>query len=180
MISLMPSKRTLQIALSMLLFAWLMPLTAHQQKHAVTNVLFKSNSNFIEITHKVSLHDAEHAAKKLFGVTMDLLKNPIAQKHFADYVAGAFSLADSDGNPIALTKVGHEIDGRYIWVYQEFPLQDINQLTVSQQLLLEVWPEQSNLVNIERNKQVRSLTFNSDNRVQAIDLTQPKQSNKSQ
>ena len=137
---------------------------AHQKKEAITRVIFNSHTANIEIIHRFSIHDAEHASKKLFGSTVDIIGNSFSQKHFADYVNKNFKIKSLSDESLNRADVGFEIDGRNIWIYQESPLiLDLKGLTISHGALREIWPEQVNLVNIERNKKVRSLVFKGSN-----------------
>ena len=135
-------------------------LSAHQKKESITRIIFNQRNANIEIMHRFSLHDAEHSAKQLFGKTMDILGDTFAQKHFADYVNDSFTIKRLSGETLPLTLVGFEIEGRHLWIYQETPMQDaIKGLSITHGALRDIWPEQVNLVNIERNKKVRSLVF---------------------
>ena len=59
-----------------------------------------------------------------------------------------------------LSYVGEELDGQFVWVYQEIENQiEIQAMTVVSTALRDIWPSQSNLVNIERSGEVLSLLF---------------------
>ena len=157
---------------SLLLIALVtLPLAAHQQKEAITRVLFNPRTGNVEVMHRFLLHDAEHAVKKLFGADADLLGSPEDRDRFEDYVHGRFSIADQDGTTIALTAVGNEIENRFLWVYAEAPIPTgLTALTISNDALRDIWPEQSNLVNVERDKTVRSARFDGAEREATIDF----------
>ena len=136
------------------------PLLAHQQKESITRVLFNPRTGNIEVMHRFLLHDTEHACRKLFGADADILGSAEDRDRFESYVHSRFSLTDQDGTAIALVPVGHEVEGRYLWVYAEAPIPTgLTALTLSHDALRDVWPEQVNLVNVERDKTVRSATF---------------------
>lgn len=144
-------------------------LFAHQKKEAVTRVLFNPRTESIEIIHRFLIHDAEHVTKQLFGMHADLIGNPHSQSQFADYVVKNFKMSDLQGHALYLTTVGYELDGRYIWIYQETPLQSgLTGLTIVHNALREVWPSQLNLVNVERDKNVQSLVFKGPLSAQSI------------
>jgi hypothetical protein len=135
-------------------------LSAHQQKEAVTRVLFNPRTANIEVMHRFLLHDAEHAVRKLLDSEADILGSEATRQAFAAYVYERFSIADQDGNVIALSGVGKEIDGRFIWVYQEAPISEgISALRIRHGALRDLWPEQVNLVNVERNGNLASARF---------------------
>ncbi|MFC4656462.1 DUF6702 family protein [Rheinheimera marina] len=144
---------------------------AHQLNAAVTTVLFNPRSGQLEIMHKFFVHDAEHALRHLHKEagaaqqhgSVDLLQNEQNRAEFADYVATEFELQwlYADGSKaVSLTLVGAEVDGNNLWVYQEAsPDNTAIGLKVRQNSLQQFWAKQVNLVNIERDGQVRSLQF---------------------
>ena len=145
------------------------PTTAHQQKESITRVLFNARTGNIEVMHRFLLHDAEHASRRLFGEGADLLSNPADCDRFEHYVHQRFALADQDGAAIALKPVGNEIDTRFLWVYAEAEIPEgLTALEISHDALRDLWPEQTNLVNIERGKTVRSAIFNGESRALTV------------
>lgn len=144
---------------------WAATLSAHQQKEAITRVLFNPRTANIEVMHRFLLHDAEHAVKQLIAADADILDSESTRQSFADYVYARFSISDQDGNPIPLKPVGHEIEGRFIWVYSEAPIPDtLKALQITHDALRDLWPEQKNLVNVERDGQLKSAHFSDGSR----------------
>lgn len=136
------------------------PAAAHEQKAAITRVLFNPRTENIEVMHRFLLHDAEHAVKLIFGGSADILEDDATRARFADYVYRRFTIAHADEAPLALAEIGYEIDGRYLWVYQETPIPaDADALTISHGALRDIWPDQVNLVNVERGDALRTVTF---------------------
>ena len=137
---------------------------AHQQKNAVTRILFNENTGNIEVMHRLFIHDAEHAAGLIFGERQMLAESRESRELFSSYVINRFSIEASfrEGNSevLGLSYVGEEVDGQFLWVYQEIPAQDdIMAFTIVNLTLRDVWSDQSNLVNIERDGRIYSLTF---------------------
>ena len=133
---------------------------AHQQKEAITRILFNPRTGNIEVMHRFLLHDAEHAVKKLRNEDADILGSPADRAYFSKYVHSHFAMSDQDGRDLLLNPVGFEIEGRFLWVYAETEVPEgVESLTVSHSALLDLWPEQVNLVNVERDGVVRSATF---------------------
>ena len=148
---------------------------AHQQKTAVTRILFNPNTNNIEVMHRFFVHDAEHAATLIFGERQTLMESAESRQLFSSYVMNRFSieatLADGETRELALQYVGEEVDGQFLWVYQEIPqLEGIDAMTIVNLALRDVWPDQSNLVNIERNGEIFSLTFEGNDEQLRVDL----------
>lgn len=136
------------------------PALAHPQKVAVTQILFNERTDHLEVAHRFALHDAENAAAQMSDVRPDLIGSAQARQDFAIYAINGFSLRDGDGRPVALTLLGTEIEAGYLWVYQEATLpEEERSLTIQQDALRDIWPEQTNLVTVEHGKVFRSLTF---------------------
>lgn len=150
------------IACLLLTGSWI--ANAHQQKEAITQVLFNPRTGNVEVMHRFVLHDAEHAVRQLFDGAVDIIASDTDRERFAHYVNARFSIA-ADGKELLLNAVGSEIDGRFLWVYSETPIPaDARQLTVQHQALRDIWPDQTNLVNIERDGESATLLFHGHRR----------------
>ncbi len=135
------------------------PAVAHQQKAAITKVLFNPRTGNIEVMHRFYLHDAEHAVRQIFGRNADIISDGESQSIFADYVGERFALKNGDVE-LPLSAVGFEIERAFFWVYQETPITvGISDLTIKHNALRDVWPEQTNTVNIEGLGDVKTATF---------------------
>mgnify|MGYP005710307565 FL=1 len=147
---------------------------AHEQKSSITVVLANKNSGLLEISHRFNIHDAEHALTQLFGGKTDIMNDPLTQTRFSDYIQGHFSLRISDKHPIALSYVGHEVDGKFFWVYQEAPLPPSTpQIQVFANALQSVWTRQTNLVNFEGLGSIQSLRFTLNTEWQTVHFNHP-------
>lgn len=137
---------------------------AHQQKAAETTVLFNKNSGHLEVMHRFYLHDTEHAVQTLLDKNADILNSAKTQQQFAHYVTQQFLARTLDDKQLSLSSVGHEVDGKFFWVYQESVVPDtLSGIKLFNGALRELWPTQINMVNIEGKGQVRTLYF-SDNK----------------
>ena len=148
---------------------------AHQIKAAITTVLFNPRTENIEVMHRFFIHDAEHAAGLIFGKRQMLAESRESRELFSSYVINRFSIEASfrEGNSevLGLSYVGEEVDGQFLWVYQEIPAQDdIMAFTIVNLTLRDVWSDQSNLVNIERDGRIYSLTFDGSAEVLTVKL----------
>lgn len=137
---------------------------AHVQKTAVTRILFNPNTANIEVMHRLLVHDAEHAATLIFGARQTLLESDESRELFSSYVMNRFAIEASvngaDSTPLKLQYVGSEIDGQFLWVYQEIAgIPNITSMQVINSVLRDIWPDQANLVNIEKDGQIHTLNF---------------------
>jgi hypothetical protein len=174
--SIMPG-RIIGLALVSFLLACTFPpgASAHQQKTAVTRILFNPNTGNIEVMHRFFVHDAEHAAGLIFGERQALMESAESRALFSSYVINGFAVEahyeDGSTAELDLTLLGSEIDGQFLWVYQEIPqTEKVVAMTIVNLALRDVWADQSNLVNIERGGRVYSLTFDGSDEVLTIDM----------
>ena len=116
-------------------------LSAHQKKEAITRVIFNQRTSNIEIIHRFSIHDVEHASKRLFGKSADILSDSTSQQQFTGYVNNNFTMKRLPGSVLTLTNIGFEVDDTYLWIYQETPLQEaIKGLLITHGALIDIWP----------------------------------------
>ncbi|MDM7862002.1 hypothetical protein QTP81_15470 [Alteromonas sp. ASW11-36] len=146
-----------------------MGVSAHQQKAAISTVLFNERTGNIELMHRFILHDAEHAAKRLLPEAGDIHTDADTQQAFVTYVLSRFAIGDLEQRQLQLTTVGFEIDGKHLWVYQETPIpESLTGLTLIHAAMQEIWPKQTNTVNIEGRGPLRTLTFNAGDGAKSI------------
>ena len=145
--------------LGALLFA-AFSISAHQQKTAISTVLFNPRTENIEIMHRFRVHDAEHAVKEIFGKDADIIDSKETQAQFGDYVNQRFNLFDSNEQPLPLKMVGVELEGQFFWVYQETTQPTkLDNMTIRHNALRDLWPEQINTINVEAKGKLQTLTF---------------------
>lgn len=151
-----------------------LPAHAHEQKVAISQILFNPNSGNIEIAHRLYLHDAEHAVQDQWGKA-DLVSDPDDLDKLALYVRGNFFLSLND-MLIEPTPVGVEVDDIYVWVYDEFPIpkKNVKTLTIDNTILRDVWREQANLVNVEVGSFRKSAFFSGEDKDKMIEIIAPK------
>lgn len=146
-------------------------LQAHQQKAAISTILFNPNSNNIEVSHRFYLHDAEHAVKHIFGKHADIINSEETKQQFFEYVMKRFSVKDDKGEAIELAPVGYEVDGKFFWVYQETKQPVLlGGLTVEHAALRDIWPSQVNTLNVEGKGSVKTRTFDSSIEIATIEF----------
>lgn len=137
------------------------PVLAHQQKVTLSSIAHNSRSGLLEIVHRIPLHDAEHALEAQGIAAPDIIGDLESRRAFARYVSERFSIA-LDGEPIALTLLGSEIEGGRLFVYQEAPSPGPGaQILVHAQILTDVWARQENRVNLGTGTMVETLIFTS-------------------
>lgn len=152
--------RSLQLCLVCAAVLLVSSAVAHQQKTSVSVVQLRPHLQMVEITHRFNIHDVEHALKLLGYIQFDITSNIKAQEAFSSYVYQRFSIRYNQERPMVLKPVGFEIEGNAFWIYQEATIDPtVEKLEVANNVLQEIWSEQSNLVNFEGFGEIQSLRF---------------------
>jgi len=163
------------VMLTILLITSPAVVSAHQQKAGLTRILFNPNTGNIEVMHRFFVHDAEHASGIIFGEEQNLLESADSRELFSSYVINRFAIQATDETntveELRLTYIGSEVDGQYIWVYQEIADSwGLTSLSIVNMALRDVWPEQVNLVNIEKEGVLQSLSFEQEIEVLSVNF----------
>ncbi|MFC1797414.1 DUF6702 family protein [Pseudomonadota bacterium] len=140
-----------------------MTASAHQLQVAISTVRFIPRTATIEIIHRFYSHDAEHALSSMAGRRVDILRDDEQQQAFGRYLSVHFQLRDQGEKAVPLSLVGVELDGDFIWVYQETPFPgELTGLTISNSALLDEIPGQVNTVNVECADDLETLQFSEE------------------
>lgn len=143
--------------------------TAHQLKAAQTSVSLSPGTGLVEVIHRFYVHDAEHAVEQLFGLSGDIHRDAALRDTFARYLSQHFTLADQDDSPLPLVLLGAEIDGDFLWVYQELPGDAWPQIeSVRHDALQELWPEQENRVNVRTEDGLQTVVLRAGDGLQML------------
>ena len=144
--------------------------SAHEQAVAFTELLIKANGAEtdcsvegcrVEVAHRLAIHDAESTLMNVLGARADLYGDRAAQEKLEAYVATRFSLADpATGEPVDLTLLGGEVERGYYWVYLEGEIPaETAELDISNTVMMDAIPNQTNRVNIRLNGETQTLVF---------------------
>lgn len=146
-------------------------VNAHRQAAAITKLLFNPRTHNIEVMHRFYLHDAEHAVREILGKKADVLNSDQTRADFAEYVQERFTIKSDTGKELALSLVGFEVEGKFLWVYQETPdVKGLKSITMEHNALRDIWPNQINMVNVEGKSKVKTATFDGSIEWITIDL----------
>jgi len=136
-------------------------------------LLFNERTGNLEVSHRFLLHDAEHALSRVLKGAGDLNNDTSTQEQFFEYVQQNFQIESSSGQAIELRPVGYEVEGKHFWVYQETKIPDTTTLNLRHSALHELWPNQTNHINVEKDGWIKSVRLqkHDNKRGQSIDLS---------
>ena len=126
---------------------------------SVSTLHYNSSEEQLEITIKVFIDDMEEGLNQHFSQSFNLgLENEltIADSLIALYMGEKLDVAIND-TPVGIKFLGKELDGQVVWLYLEGALKNpIQKIQVSNELLMETFKEQTNLINMRIGQEKRS------------------------
>lgn len=152
-----------------ILLCVLAPLaSAHTYFFGITDLSLNSSSKKIEIIHQLTVHDLENAIAE----TRQISFSPEHEQYEAfirSYVEENFLLKHSDKS-LMLNWLGFEIKQGQIFIYQEVPFKNyLAGLLVKNELLVNTYAKQVNILNFQDSKTKGSLTFNTTQKIVTIE-----------
>ena len=132
------------------------PALAHRSQSVLTTINWNATTSRLEVMHRIHAHDAEVGLMQATGsnenVDITVLRN---QAQLMLYVEKHFSLMAPQG-AITLQPLGAEFKSEAIVLYQEAKLAAPPvELTIENQILRDVFDQQTNLVNLKLDKRTR-------------------------
>lgn len=139
---------------------------AHPIHVSVTNMEVDGNKREILITHKLYIDDFSllfyHLYEKNIKFTSgDLTENELSL--ISDYMNTAFSL-EMDSKSLPLVFTGKEQDDESVWMHYtcKLPEGKITGITLTNNLLLALFEDQTNLVIVSAGLSQKGYTFTAD------------------
>ncbi len=149
--------RTRALLVGLVLLSTL-PGHAHRAHFSLTDMWWRVDQGTLEITHSIHLDDAMVLLASLGAPdgTLDVAM----QAKLMLYLERTFSLT-SGGDPLKLEPIGAQIDGDFLWLYQEVQLGRLpDELQLSSRLMQDFSAEQVNQINFRVGDEVRTLRLN--------------------
>ena len=145
---------------------------SHPIHNSLTEMEWNPKTSAFEVAVGLWPDDLENALSKHSGEAVKIDEAENLDELLSDYLQARFKLSDEKAKPIKFRWVGHEIGRRKVWVYMEFSTKSDPEKCVLQNTLLhEIFDDQVNLVNLNREKQHAWLAFDSDHAKQRIDFS---------
>lgn len=139
----------------------------HPLHLSVSDVVYKPENKSLEITQRLFSDDLEDALRHHSGKKTDVLNPANAEQLSAligDYLSENFEL-QLNGQTVQPNYLGYEIEGEAVWVYLEVSnVKRIRQIGVRNTIFFELFDDQVNLINIEKEGAIRSLKLTPEQR----------------
>jgi hypothetical protein len=145
---------------------------AHRQHISWTAVEWNQETRNLEVVHRIHEHDAQLLLARQSNEPVDLTRLQ-DRALLAIYVEDHFNLLISDNTTSTkvLKLLGAELEDSYILVFQELKLdKPPTSMTLHASLLMDLFPDQINMVNIKVNEPVTTLKFQLDDEAVVVEL----------
>ncbi|NQY65870.1 MAG: hypothetical protein HRT38_19720 [Alteromonadaceae bacterium] len=160
-------KSLLQWLFNISLLGLAAPAASHTYFFGLTELSINPNNQHIEVIHQFTAHDIDNAIAEIRQITFSPA-HPKYELIIREYLEQHFQLSQKN-QPIALNWVGLEINKGKVIIYQEVEKQSIlTGLVVKNDLLINTYAKQINIVNYQDNTISGSLTFTDSNRIVEI------------
>ena len=125
----------------------------------------------LQITHRIFIDDLEEGINLANAGSYELYEpeNPDQiDKLISEYVQERFSVY-VDGKKQEMNYLGHETDTEAVWCYIEIEkIKKFKSIEVHNTILMEVFPDQANIIHINYADQVKSIQLLGDKTYEAI------------
>lgn len=157
----------MKLKINLLLFVVfpLLSFSAHKYYLSLTQINYKSEAKAVQIIINVFMDDIELALNKDYNIDLQLttekeLKNN--DIYFEKYLQNKLNFK-VDGKAKNFNYLGKEYDGDLVFFYLEIEnINDVNSIEISNQLLLDYFPEQQNLIKSKVGKKNKSVLLTKD------------------
>lgn len=130
-----------------------------RERLSFSTVEWSAPAQSLDVTHRIHLHDAQQALVRAGLLTEPDLVPLINRARLALYVGQQFRIA-GEKSDIDLDTLGAEIEGNYVYIYQQAEMDAApDALYVQCNILRTVFSDQSNHVNVKLSETVQTLTF---------------------
>ncbi|GAB2573960.1 DUF6702 family protein [Spirosoma areae] len=153
----------------------LISLTASRPAHdvhvSVTQMQYNAKERVFEISIRVFTDDLGKALSAASTATVNLAGTPNSKNDpfIEKYVQSHFGYVSPQKQPKPFRYVGHEVEVDAHWLYLEMPYtESFRGGLLKQNLLMELFDDQVNMVNITYQGQKKTLVFRKNQPVQAI------------
>lgn len=113
----------------------------------------------VEISVRVFTEDFEKTLQKRTTTRLDVIKpadNAFLDKQIAGYLSEKIKLK-VNGQPVALSYLGHEIQNESVWSYLEIPkIPNVKKIELDCSLLYDYEKAQSNIIHVKNGKAEKS------------------------
>ncbi|MBC3541316.1 hypothetical protein H7U12_16595 [Rufibacter sp. H-1] len=144
-----------------LLVGFLLPAVAwaHEFHTSITDARYNPKNQTYELSVRVFADDLEEALTRRHKTTIRLDRSERVNKLMAEYLQTHLAISSVKGTRATQKFIGAQEEADAIWLYLEIPAGKVpaGQLWVQNALLMEIFDDQTNILNLEIAGKKRSV-----------------------
>lgn len=143
---------------------------------SVTEVAINSETQSLEITHKIFLEDMEDALEEMFDEKIRFAKSLKPNKNNLEYLKKYFAKTTefkvNEKQELSPKLLGTEVEEENIYVFREasLDLKTVKSITFVNEILLELFEDQKNILNIKHKSEEFNFILDNQNTKKTIKL----------
>lgn len=162
--------------LKFILIIFLIPIFAfsmHKYYISLTNIEYKKENNSLQITVKLFIDDLQETINNTYNTNHELtLQNErsVVDSLIVKYSTDHFKI-ELNETATKYLYLGKEYDSDVVYLYFEIEnIQNFYTIGIQNNMLIEFFPEQKNIVKLNINKKKKSFILTSENDKEMFDL----------
>ena len=162
--------------LKFILIVFLIPIfafTIHKYYISLTNIEYKKENNSLQITVKLFIDDLQETINNTYNTNHELtLQNErsVVDSLIVKYSTDHFKI-ELNETATKYLYLGKEYDSDVVYLYFEIEnIQNFYSIGIQNNMLIEFFPEQKNIVKLNINKKKKSFILTSENDKEMFDL----------
>ena len=157
--------RYLRIFILLLVFPLVSATSAHKFYVSITKIEYVKEKNSIQIIAKIFTDDMENALRQRYdrSISLDTKKETeAADEDLKEYILQKIKIK-VNGKSVQLNYIGKEYDNDMVVAYMEVTdVKELKTIEIENKVLMEVFPEQQNIIHLKTSKSRRSLILDKD------------------
>lgn len=141
------------------------PPPVHKFYVSITKIEYVKEKNSIQIIAKIFTDDMENALRKRYdrSISLDTKKETeSADEDLKKYILQKIKIK-INGKPVQVNYVGKEYDMDMVVAYMEvIDVRELKSIDIENTVLMDVFPEQQNIIHLKTSKSRRSLILDKD------------------
>ena len=142
---------------------------------SVCEITFNKESGGLEISQRIFIDDLETTLNNKYDQQLDLLNptdRPLLRKLLNNYLTASIQISINE-KLMEFQFLGYELEEVGIWCYLEIQkIEKIDRLTINNEILMEEFDDQSNIIHFFDIEGVRSYRLTSSQRSQIFEIKQ--------
>lgn len=159
--------------LLLLVFPLISAAPMHKFYVSITKIEYVKEKNSLQIITKIFTDDIEDALQQRYDASISLdtkKETKAADEHLKNYILQKINIK-VNGKAAKLEYIGKEYDTDMVVAYIEIKdVNDLKTIEIENKILMEIFPEQQNIIHLKTPKNRRSLILDRDESIGKLEF----------